>query len=62
MADALHIRHHFQCGGDNAQILCHRLLLNNEARLSGTTAGDVLAGILAQLPAPPYRGEELHEA
>lgn len=43
-------------------VLAHRLLLNNEARLSGTTAGDVLAGILAQLPAPPYRGEELHEA
>lgn len=42
-------------------VLAHRLLLNNEARLSGTTAEAVLQGLLDQLPVPPISGEELYE-
>lgn len=42
-------------------VLAHRLLLSNEARISGTTAADILAGIVERLPVPPFAGEELHE-
>ena len=42
-------------------VLAHRLLLSNEARLSGNSAQDILAQILSQLPVPPISGEELHE-
>lgn len=43
-------------------VLAHRLLLSNEARISGTTAADIIAGIVSRLPAPPFAGEEFHEA
>ena len=40
----------------------HRLLLTNEARLSGVTADGVLDQIAAQLPVPPAAGDEFHGA
>ena len=43
-------------------VLAHRLLLNHEARLSGTTAEQIIGGLLTTLPAPPAGGEELYEA
>ena len=43
-------------------VLAHRLMLNHEARLSGTTAEAIITGLLSSLPAPPVSGEELHEA
>ena len=43
-------------------VLAHRLLLSNEARLSGTTASDIIAGIVTRVPVPPFAGEEFHEA
>ncbi len=42
-------------------VLCHRLLLSNEARLSGTSAEAVVDGVLASVPVPPAGGEQLHE-
>ena len=42
-------------------VLEHRLLLNNEARLSGVTAAQIIEAVLGQTPVPPYAGEELHE-
>ena len=44
-----------------APVLEHRLLLNNEARLSGVTAAQIIETVLTQTPVPPYAGEELHE-
>lgn len=41
-------------------VLAHRLLLSNEARLSGVTAQSVLEGLLSDLTVPPAAGEELH--
>lgn len=43
-------------------VLAHRLLLTNEARLSGVTADGVLDQIAAQLPVPPAAGDEFHGA
>ena len=43
-------------------VLAHRLLLSNEARISGTTASDIIAGIVTRVPVPPFAGEEFHEA
>lgn len=43
-------------------VLAHRLLLSNEARISGTTASDIIAGIVTRVPVPPFVGEEFHEA
>jgi len=43
-------------------VLAHRLLLSNEARISGTTAADIISGLVNHLPAPPFAGEEFHEA
>ena len=42
-------------------VLAHRLLLSNEARISGTTAADIISGLVSCLPVPPFAGEELHE-
>ena len=42
-------------------VLAHRLLLSNEARISGTTAADIISGLVSQLPVPPFAGEEFHE-
>jgi len=42
-------------------VLAHRLLLSNEARISGTTAADIISGLVNHLPAPPFAGEEFHE-
>ena len=42
-------------------VLAHRLLLNNQARLSGVTAQGILEELLDTLPVPPLSGEELHE-
>lgn len=42
-------------------ILAHRLLLTNEARISGTTAEQILDDILAAVPVPPTAGDEFHE-
>ena len=42
-------------------ILAHRLLLKNEARLSGKTAEVLIAEIIANTPVPPARGEMFHE-
>ena len=41
-------------------VLAHRLLLSNEARISGTTADEIISGIVSRLPVPPYAGEEFH--
>ena len=43
-------------------VLAHRLLLSNEARISGTTASDIITGIVTRVPVPPFAGEEFHEA
>ena len=43
-------------------VLAHRLFLSNEARISGTTASDIIAGIVTRVPVPPFAGEEFHEA
>ena len=42
-------------------VLAHRLLLTNEARISGTTAEQILDEILAAVPVPPAAGDEFHE-
>ena len=42
-------------------VLAHRLLLSNEARISGTTAADIISGLVSCLPVPPFAGEEFHE-
>ena len=42
-------------------VLAHRLFLSNEARISGTTASDIIAGIVTRVPVPPFAGEEFHE-
>lgn len=42
-------------------VLAHRLLLTNEARISGVTAEQILDGILESVPVPPGVGDELHE-
>ena len=42
-------------------VLAHRLLLTNEARISGMSAEQILDGILADVPVPPAAGDELHE-
>ena len=41
-------------------VLAHRLLLSNEARISGTSAAEILSEIVSRLPVPPYAGEEFH--
>jgi MoxR-like ATPase len=41
-------------------VLAHRLLLSNEARISGTSAADIIDSIVSRLPVPPYAGEEFH--
>ena len=43
-------------------VLAHRLLLSNEARISGTSAADIIDSITSRLPVPPYAGDEFHEA
>jgi MoxR-like ATPase len=43
-------------------VLAHRLLLSNEARISGTSAADIIDSIVSRLPVPPYAGDEFHEA
>ena len=42
-------------------VLAHRLLVTNEARISGITAEQIIASILASVPVPPGVGEEFHE-
>jgi len=42
-------------------VLAHRLLVTNEARISGITAEQVIASILEAVPVPPAVGEEFHE-
>lgn len=42
-------------------VLAHRLMLTNEARISGITAENVISAILAKLPVPPSAGKEFHE-
>ena len=42
-------------------VLAHRLLVTNEARISGITAEQVIAFILEAVPVPPAVGEEFHE-
>ena len=42
-------------------VLAHRLLLTNEARISGTTAEAILDSILAAVPVPPVKGDEFYE-
>lgn len=41
-------------------VLAHRLLLSNEARISGTSAAGIIDEIVGRLPVPPYAGEEFH--
>lgn len=41
-------------------VLAHRLLLTNEARISGTTAEMVIDSILAAVAVPPVKGEEFY--
>ncbi len=41
-------------------VLAHRLLLTNEARLSGQTAEGVLARLLEKLPVPPFVGGQIY--
>ena len=42
-------------------VLAHRLMLTNEARISGTTAEQIIDAILASVPVPPVAGDEFHE-
>ncbi len=42
-------------------VLAHRLLVTNEARISGITAEQIIASILAAVPVPPAAGEEFYE-
>ncbi|MBQ3009917.1 MAG: MoxR family ATPase [Oscillospiraceae bacterium] len=42
-------------------VLAHRLMLTNEARISGITAENVITSILSKLPVPPAAGKEFHE-
>ena len=42
-------------------VLAHRLMLTNEARISGTTAEAVIDAILAAVPVPPTQGKEFSE-
>lgn len=42
-------------------VLAHRLLLTNEARISGITADTVIESILSTLPVPPHVGKEFYE-
>ena len=42
-------------------VLAHRLMLTNEARISGTTAEAVIDAILAAVPVPPTQGKEFYE-
>ena len=41
-------------------VLDHRILLSNEARLSGLTAEKLLDSTLAEVPVPPAAEELLH--
>ncbi len=43
-------------------VLAHRLLLTNEARLSGISAAAVIAEVVTRQPVPPVQGKELYEA
>lgn len=43
-------------------VLAHRLMLTNEARISGITAENVITSILSGLPVPPSAGKEFYEA
>ena len=42
-------------------VLAHRLMLTNEARISGTTAEQIIDAIVASVPVPPAAGDEFHE-
>jgi len=42
-------------------VLAHRLLLTNEARISGITANTVIESIISTLPVPPCVGKEFYE-
>ena len=42
-------------------VLAHRLLVTNEARISGITSEQIIASILAAVPVPPAAGEEFYE-
>ncbi len=42
-------------------VLAHRLLVTNEARISGITAENIIASILDAVPVPPAVGEEFYE-
>ena len=42
-------------------VLAHRLMVTNEARISGITAEQIIASILAAVPVPPAAGEEFYE-
>ena len=42
-------------------VLAHRLLVTNEARISGITAEQIIASVLAAVPVPPAVGDEFYE-
>lgn len=42
-------------------VLAHRLMLTNEARISGITAENVITSILSKVPVPPAIGKEFYE-
>ena len=42
-------------------VLAHRLMLTNEARISGITAESVILSILSKVPVPPSVGKEFYE-
>ena len=43
-------------------VLAHRLLLTNQARLTGATQTSILEQILQTIPVPPTNGEEFHRS
>lgn len=42
-------------------VLCHRLVLSNEARLSGKSGADIVFKLMETLPVPPSRKDTFHE-
>ena len=41
-------------------VLAHRLLLTNQARMTGATQESVMRQILSGIPVPPEMGDEIH--
>ena len=42
-------------------VLCHRVVLGNEARYTKKTGTEILSGILEETPVPPQKERMFHE-